>query len=126
MPRSRKNTQTQNTKEITDMSATTFEFETLDDKQVAETQSQTRSRGDYDIILGDFVASGSRGVRVPAAGLIEGRKPGAIKSGLEGAVKRMEKKAEGSAAGLKVVLFKSGTGDAATEEVRLLNANAGQ
>ncbi len=94
----------------------------LSDTEVVETQSQTRNRGDYDPILAEFTASGSRGVRVPAEGALEGKKPGAIKSGLENAVKRLEKANEGSTAGIKVVLFKSGSGDNETLEIRLLNS----
>ncbi len=101
-------------------------FIELDENEVTETQSQTRSRGDYDVVLADFMASGSRGVRITPEGALEGKNAPAIKSGLDNAVKRMEKNAEGSAAGIKVVLFKNGTGDDATQEVRLLNSNAGQ
>ncbi len=101
-------------------------FVELDDSEVTETQGQTRSRGDYDVVLSDFLAAGIKGARIPAEGILEGRKAPAMKSGLEGAVRRMEKNEAGSGAGIKVVLFKAGTGDSATEEIRLLNANAGQ
>ncbi len=115
-------TQTQN-KENTTMSTL---FTELDDAEVVETQSQTRSRGDYDGVLADFIASDSRGWRISAEGVLEGKKAPAMKSGLENACKRMEKHEAGSAASIKVVLFKNGTGDDATQEVRLLNSNAGQ
>jgi hypothetical protein len=63
----------------------------LDNDMIADLLQGQRTRGDYDTVVRDFLASGAPGIRVPLdSGALAGKTPDQAKTGLENARKRTD------------------------------------
>jgi len=71
-------------------------FTDIDDDALAALLAGSRTHGNYDKALEEFIASGKRAVQVPLDdGLFNEKKPSSVKTGFEGAKKRAEKEGSG-------------------------------
>lgn len=86
-------TTTNDTKESTTMTDTLI---VLDDDAIAALLAGSRSHGSYDVALGEFLDSDSKGIQINTAeGTFSGKKEQSLKTGFESAKKRRAEK-EGS------------------------------
>jgi hypothetical protein len=66
-------------------------MQVLDDAFIADLLQGQRTRGDYDTVLRDFLASGAPGILIPLdSGPMTGKSADQVKTGLENARKRTD------------------------------------
>lgn len=71
-------------------------FTDISDEALADLLAGSRTHGNYDKALEEFIASGKRAVQVPLNdGLFNEKKPSSVKTGFEGAKKRATKENSG-------------------------------
>lgn len=100
---------------------------TLDMDAITQLLSQTRTRGDYDVYLDEFYASGEAGIEVPVGeGQFAGKDAMNVYTGLNNAKKKQDK--DGALVrewGPKIRVIKKnfGTKEAPDEHVFLINTS---
>lgn len=106
-------------------STATSAGKTLDLDQITKLLSETRTRGDYDVILDNFHASGEAGIEVElGAGQLAGKGAQNVYTGLVNAKKKQD--ADGKLVrewgpAIKVIKKNFGTKDNPDEHVFLIN-----
>lgn len=103
----------------------------LSDDEIANLLSEARSKGDYDAWLTNFLKSGKSGVKVDRAeGILAGKSPEKVATGITNAVKRTDKEGKfvhpGAVENIQVIKRRVGEGEDAPVEVFVINKSVYQ
>ena len=98
----------------------------LDLAEIQKMLSETRTRGDYDVVLDDFYNSGEVGIEVDMGGQLAGKDATNVYTGLNNAKKKQTK--EGALVrewGPTIKVIKKNLGDKETPDERVFLINTG-